>query len=171
MYKSIMKNSLILSLGILIGRLSGYIREIVVATKYGTSEEADNILLMLTVPDLLNNLLASGAVVGLLIPMLNSHSKNIEELLSEFTSKLLHVTIAFYLIAIAIIFFMYDFYLFSLLSISMLSIFPNVYTFIMSSYLQFKKRFTIQSLNSLIFNLVIIVFLLVGKKALYLLLE
>jgi len=56
MSKAIMINSLILSVGILIGRLSGYIREIIVASKFGTTSDADTILLMLTIPDLLNNL-------------------------------------------------------------------------------------------------------------------
>ena len=84
MSKNIIINSLILSVGILIGRLSGYIREIIIASKYGASEQSDNILLMLTIPDLLNNLLASGAIVGILIPLLTSHSKNIEEILTEF---------------------------------------------------------------------------------------
>jgi peptidoglycan biosynthesis protein MviN/MurJ (putative lipid II flippase) len=155
-----MINSLILSVGILIGRLSGYIREIIIASKYGASEQSDNILLMLTIPDLLNNLLASGAIVGILIPLLTSNSKNIEDVLTEFTKKLFFISIVFYIFTTAILFFIYDFYLFGLLAISLLSVFPNIYTFIISGYLQFEKRFKKQSLNTLIFNIVIIIFLL-----------
>lgn len=160
MSKSIMINSLILSIGILIGRLSGYIREIIIASKYGASEQSDNILLMLTIPDLLNNLLASGAIVGILIPLLTSHSNNTEEIMTEFTKKLFFISIVFYTITTALLFFMYDFYLFGLLAVSLLSVFPNIYTFIISGYLQFEKRFKKQSLNTLIFNIVIIIFLL-----------
>jgi peptidoglycan biosynthesis protein MviN/MurJ (putative lipid II flippase) len=155
-----MINSLILSIGILIGRLSGYIREIIIASKYGATEQSDNILLMLTIPDLLNNLLASGAIVGILKPLLTSHNRNIEETLAEFTKKLFYISIVFYVFTTVILFFIYDFYLFGLLTISLLSVFPNIYTFIISGYLQFEKRFKKQSLNTLIFNIVIIIFLL-----------
>jgi len=160
MSKSIMINSLILTIGILIGRLSGYIREIIIASKYGASEQSDNILLMLTIPDLLNNLLASGAIVGILIPLLTSHINNIEEIMAEFTKKLFFISIIFHTITTALLFFLYDFYLFKLLAVSLLSVFPNIYTFIISGYLQFEKRFKKQSLNTLIFNIVIIIFLL-----------
>lgn len=116
---------------------------------------------MLTIPDLLNNLLASGAIVGILIPLLNTNTKETEEVLSEFTRKLFTISFVFYIILTAIIFFIYDFYLFGLLAISLLSVFPNIYTFIISGYLQFEKRFKKQSLNTLIFNIVIIVFLFI----------
>ncbi|MDP0561676.1 MAG: lipid II flippase MurJ [Candidatus Endonucleobacter sp. (ex Gigantidas childressi)] len=160
MSKIIIINSLILSMGILIGRLSGYIREIVIASKYGATEQSDNILLILTIPDLLNNLLASGAIVGMLIPLLNTHVDNIEEVLTEFTKKLFYITLMFYIVVVIIIFFMYDFYLFGLLAISLLSVFPNIYTFIITGYLQFEKKFKKQSLNTLVFNITIIIFLL-----------
>lgn len=159
-----MMNSLILSVGILIGRLSGYIREIIVASKFGATTDADTILLMLTIPDLLNNLLASGAVVGILIPLLNTHTNRIEEVLTEFTKKLFFITLIFYIMVVTVIFFMYDFYLFGLLSVSLLSVFPNIFTFIITGYLQFEKRFKKQSLNTLIFNITIIIFLLFGSK-------
>jgi putative peptidoglycan lipid II flippase len=164
MSKQIMMNSLILSVGILIGRLSGYIREIIVASKFGATTDADTILLMLTIPDLLNNLLASGAVVGILIPLLNTHTNRIEEVLTEFTKKLFFITLIFYIMVVTVIFFMYDFYLFGLLSVSLLSVFPNIFTFIITGYLQFEKRFKKQSLNTLIFNITIIIFLLFGSK-------
>ena len=164
MSKTIMINSLILSIGILIGRLSGYIREIIVASKFGATTDADTILLMLTIPDLLNNLLASGAVVGILIPLLNTHTNRIEEVLTEFTKKLFFITLIFYILVLIIIFFMYDFYLFGLLAISLLSVFPNIFTFIITGYLQFEKRFKKQSLNTLVFNIVIIIFLLFDSK-------
>ena len=59
---------------------------------------------------------------------------------------------------------MYDFYLFGLLALSLLSIFPNIFTFIITGYLQFEKKFTKQSLNTLIFNIAIIIFLIFESK-------
>ena len=157
--KSILFNSLILSVGILIGRLSGYIRELVIAYKFNVSAAADNIILMLAIPDLLNNLLAAGAISGILIPLL-SKSDNINLLLSEFLKKLFFISLFLYLIVVVILFFTYDYFLFGILSISLFSIFPNIITFINSSYLQYEKRFKAQSLNTLVFNIVIIVFLI-----------
>ena len=77
MSKKILINSLILSFGILLGRFSGYIRELVIAYKFEVSKEADNIILMLNIPDLLNNLLAARAVSAILIPLL-SKEKDID---------------------------------------------------------------------------------------------
>jgi len=159
--KKILVNSLILSMGILLGRFSGYIRELVIAYRFEVSIEADNIILMLTIPDLLNNLLSAGVISGLLIPLLGK-SEKVEEIISEFVRKLFFICLFLYLLVVSIIFFIYEFYLFSVMSISLLSIFPNIITFLSSSYLQYEQRFKAQSLNTLIFNIVIICFLLLG---------
>lgn len=161
MSKKILINSLILSIGILLGRFSGYIRELIIAYKFEVSIEADNIILMLTIPDLLNNLLSAGVISGLLIPLLGKNGK-VEEIISEFVRKLFFICLFLYLLVVSIISFIYEFYLFSVMSISLLSIFPNIIAFISSSYLQYEQRFKAQSLNTLIFNMVIICFLLLG---------
>ncbi|MDX9902144.1 MAG: lipid II flippase MurJ [Aliarcobacter sp.] len=159
MSNKILINSLILSFGILLGRFSGYIRELIIAYKFEASIEADNIILMLTIPDLLNNLLSAGVISGLLIPLLDK-SEKVEEIISEFVKKLFFICLFLYLLVVSIIFFIYEFYLFSVMSISLLSIFPNIISFISSSYLQYEQRFKAQSLNTLVFNIVIICFLL-----------
>jgi putative peptidoglycan lipid II flippase len=161
MSKTILINSLILSAGILLGRLSGYIRELIIAYKFEVSVQADNIILMLTIPDILNNLLAAGAISGILIPLL-SKDKYIAETLAEFTKKLFIITFIFYILLVSIIFVLYDIYIFGILTISLLSIFPNIFTFISSSYLQYEKRFKAQSLNTLVFNVIVILFLLLS---------
>ncbi|WP_066407927.1 lipid II flippase MurJ [Aliarcobacter skirrowii] len=161
MSKKILINSFILSIGILLGRFSGYIRELIIAYKFEVGIKADNIILMLTIPDLLNNLLSAGVISGILIPLL-SKSEKIEEIINEFVGKIFFICLFLYLLVVSIIFFIYEFYLFSVMSISLLSIFPNIITFISSSYLQYEQRFKVQSLNTLIFNMVIICFLLLG---------
>lgn len=163
MSKNILLNSLILSIGILIGRLSGYIRELIIASKFEVSSTADTIILMLTVPDLLNNLLAGGVISGILIPILAKYkNEKIEEIVADFTKKLFVIFLMLYIFVITIIFFVYDFYFFSLLSLSLLAVFPNILTFVISSYLQYERRFKAQSLNTLLFNITIITFLLLG---------
>lgn len=161
MSKKILINSLILSIGILLGRFSGYIRELIIAYKFEVSIEADNIILMLTIPDLVNNLLSAGVISGILIPLLNKHEK-LEGIISEFVKKLFFICLSLYIVVISIIFFIFEFYLFGLMSISLLSIFPNIIAFVTSSYLQYEQRFKAQSLNTLVFNIVIIIFLFLG---------
>ena len=53
MLKKILLSSLYLNIGLLLGRLTGFVREAFVAANYGVSEKADIVVLMLTVPDLL----------------------------------------------------------------------------------------------------------------------
>ena len=68
MIKNILLSSLVINLGLLVGRLSGFIRESFVAATFGVSSQADVTLLMLTVPDLLVNILVGGAMGAVLIP-------------------------------------------------------------------------------------------------------
>lgn len=161
MNKKIIVYSLILSCGIFVGRFSGYLREIIIAYKFEISSKADEIILILTIPDLLNNLLAGSVMSGMLIPLLVS-SSNKASILSEFCKKFFVIFSGFYIIIIIIMFIIYPPYTSTLLAISLLAIFPNILTFIVSSYLQSEKRFKALSLNTLIFNIVIISVLILG---------
>ncbi len=59
---------LLVSGGILLGRLTGFLREVAVASKFGVSQDADIVLFSLTLPDFLINLLMGGALAAALIP-------------------------------------------------------------------------------------------------------
>ncbi|OIR25615.1 murein biosynthesis integral membrane protein MurJ [Bathymodiolus thermophilus thioautotrophic gill symbiont] len=85
MIKSILISSLILNLGLLLGRFSGFVRESIVATTYGATSEADIIVLMLTVPDLLVGILVGGAMGAVLIPEFNLNLNNAKKLLFQVT--------------------------------------------------------------------------------------
>ncbi len=54
--------------GLLAGRLAGFVRESTVAATFGAGERADAAVLVLTVPDLLVNILAGGALSVALVP-------------------------------------------------------------------------------------------------------
>ncbi len=162
MFKKIIQNSLILSVGLLLGRLSGFIRELLIARKFGIGEMADQIILMLAVPDLLNNILATGAISGMLMPLLAKHNEQLFAILSEFTKKIFVLTITLYIVIVSIFYATYDFQLFLLLLTATISIFPNIITFVSTSYLQYEKRFTVQSLGTLVFNTVVIILILLG---------
>lgn len=61
---------LLLSLALMAGRLAGFGRELVLASSLGLSAEADMAVLLLTLPDLLVNLLLSGGLAIALVPAL-----------------------------------------------------------------------------------------------------
>jgi len=63
-----MSAGLLVSGGILLGRLTGFLREVAVASRFGVSRDADIILFSLTLPDFLINLLMGGALAAALIP-------------------------------------------------------------------------------------------------------
>ncbi|VEJ09834.1 lipid II flippase MurJ [Actinobacillus delphinicola] len=168
MLKKIIQNSLILSIGLLLGRFSGFFREIIIARKLGIGEVSDQIILMLAIPDLLNGLLITGAVSAILIPTLARFPEETLNIINEFTKKLLIITILSYIIISVILFKFYNGILFFSLILSLLSVFPNIFSFISSSYLQYEKRFTKQSLGTLVFNSIIIISLLLGAIKIYL---
>lgn len=68
MLKAVLLSSLAVNFGILLGRLAGFAREAVVASRFGATAEADVVVLMLTVPDLLINLLVGSGLTATLIP-------------------------------------------------------------------------------------------------------
>ncbi|WP_330925624.1 murein biosynthesis integral membrane protein MurJ [Candidatus Sororendozoicomonas aggregata] len=68
MFKTLLLSSLVLNTGLLLGRLSGFVREGVVASTYGVGSDADVVILMLTIPDFLVNILMGGALGVTLIP-------------------------------------------------------------------------------------------------------
>ena len=65
-----LKAGLILSLALLAGRIAGLLREVMLASVFGVSADADVAVLLLTVPDLFVNLLVSGGLSAALVPHL-----------------------------------------------------------------------------------------------------
>lgn len=68
--RSVLRGSLVLSLALLIGRVSGFCRELLLAARYGVSEAADAAVLILTLPDLMVGVLLSGGFNAALVPAL-----------------------------------------------------------------------------------------------------
>jgi len=68
MLKRLLKAGFWVFLGILLGRIAGFAREVLLAGRLGTGTQADLAVLVLTLPDILVNLLMGGAVGAALIP-------------------------------------------------------------------------------------------------------
>ena len=88
MIKALLLSSLVMNLGLLLGRLSGFAREAFVATTYGATAQADIVVLMLTVPDLLVSILMGGALGAVLVPEFTQHP--------ELARKLLYQSLVFF---------------------------------------------------------------------------
>jgi putative peptidoglycan lipid II flippase len=67
---------LFLSLALMAGRVAGFIRELLLAANFGVSAEADVAIALLTIPDLLVNLLLSGGLAVALIPAIQQVSED-----------------------------------------------------------------------------------------------
>lgn len=68
MIKAILLSSLLFNIGLLLGRFSGFIRESFLAASFGVSAEADIAVMMLSIPDLLVNILVGGGLAAALVP-------------------------------------------------------------------------------------------------------
>lgn len=64
----LLSNSIWISIGILCGRFLGFIREAVLASRFGATADADVAVLLLTIPDFLVNILVGGGLSVALIP-------------------------------------------------------------------------------------------------------
>src|SRR5207237_3098565 len=56
-----------------LSRLLGYVRDVVIANTFGTSQHLDDYQVAFRVPDLLFNLLLAGAISSAFIPVLSEH--------------------------------------------------------------------------------------------------
>ncbi|MDI1352875.1 MAG: lipid II flippase MurJ, partial [bacterium] len=68
--KSLVISGTIVTLGLLAGRFTGFLRELLIAQQFGLTEQADVAILLLTLPDTFINFLIGGGVAAALIPTL-----------------------------------------------------------------------------------------------------
>lgn len=172
--KKVFFSAIIVSCGLFIGRFSGFLREIIIANKFGATENSDFIVLLLTTPDFLVNLLMGGAMSMALIPEFKR--------LNEEEGKILYkqVTSMMILFGLTICLVSYPFKsdLISLLALgmnkgfiennqnyfylSLLALPFSLATGASLAYLNAQERFTITSLSTLIVNATVIVFIILS---------
>lgn len=168
MFKELLISSFALNFGVLLGRISGFARESLVAFSYGTTAQADIVVLMLTVPDLLVNILMGGALGAVLVPEFSQCPKNAHKLLYQ---SLLFFGIVFVCLA-AVLYCQADMLVrllapgFKEAQVTQAAValgwviwlIPlTVLAGIVTAYLQSQNRFAIASLGTLIINSAIIV--------------
>lgn len=157
---------LILTFGLFIGRLSGFIREWTLAKQFGVSADADLFSLALIFPDFVTNFLSSVSIAAVLYPLLRQDGIPVKVIFRFFNKIFLKIGIvAFVSLVIfsACKFHSENNYLI-VLTISLLSIFPNIVTSISAAFLNFFGKTKAQALSTVVFNSVLIIGLLVTKS-------
>ena len=176
MLRTLVFSSVLLNLGLLLGRVSGFVREAVVAGTYGVSAEADVLVLMLTVPDILVSILMGGALGAVLIPRFTQDPGSARALLYQ---CMLVLGLVFVLIASLLFVFMEEFL--ALLAPGFdplrLAKSANAVAWVIwlvpltvlsgatTAYLQAHNRFGIAAMGTLIINCTIIPGLLLSTDA------
>lgn len=82
----LMGPSVVLGLTLLVGRLSGLGREIVVASMFGVSTQGDLAVILMTLPDLMVNLLVAGGLSAAFVPLLLKLQADEADVLSRFVA-------------------------------------------------------------------------------------
>lgn len=162
--KILFSASIVYSIGILLGRISGYLREIVIASTHHISATSDKIILLLTIPDFINNLLSVTTVGAIILPLIVQFENEVEAVIYYSVRRILLLTSIFLVILIVVLGSIYELDTFLLITISLLSVIPNAITAVFVPYLNHKDKFLVPSLGTLIFNGVIILFLLFSKQ-------
>lgn len=159
---------------LLAGRVSGLFREIQLASAFGVSASADVAVLLLTLPDLLVNLVLSGGLSAALIPRLRALPLLAAQALSRQT--LLFVSILFGLMALLLVFVPSVW--FALLAPGLsASTMPSTAaviataiaiplaaaTGVTSASLNSQQKFLVAGCGTLIFNLIVITALVTGQ--------
>lgn len=166
----LVKSGVIVFLGIIIGRLAGFFRESVFAHKFGTTENADIAVLILTIPDLITNILVGGAMGAVLIPEFKQMK---EKSMQLFIQSILFIGLVFTLIIL--FFILNSFWLINILApgleffnkektsllinISLWTIPLTAMTAVVSAFLNSKDKFAMVAFGTLIFNGIIIIIL------------
>lgn len=96
-----LSGGVLLSLALLVGRLAGFVRELLLASSLGLSANADVAIVLLTLPDLLVNLLLSGGLSIALVPALRNAKK--ENAAALFQQASIAVAVLFSLMALAFV--------------------------------------------------------------------
>ena len=178
MLKKILISGLSVSVCIFLGRIVGFVRELCLASTFGTSSSADVAVLILTVPDLLVSLLIGGALANVLIPVLKRMSDL--EAKQLFVQALLVIALTFSVLALflttyselvvklfapgldqAALTLAYS----GVLQLSLWVLPLTALAGVTTAYLQANDRFVLPALGTFFYNSVLILFLLAASKA------
>ena len=168
-----LRASMLVATFMIVGRISGFLREIVIAQIAGASQESDVVIVLLTFPDMMISLVLGGGLMAALVPSFRSLPK--EAGFALFLRASLVIVLFFGLLALSIA-------LFPLAVLGILApgwkqglvteTIPLFRTMLIAipfaalsgvvvAFLNSKERFTFEAIGTLIFNCMVILSLLV----------
>ena len=159
---------IITAVGMLFGRLAGFVRELFVASYFGTSTLADSSIVLLTLPDLLIGLFMGGAINIVFIPFFQKIPN--QERFRTFVTIQLFTVMSF--ISLCLVFYVGAHFLLDILAPSLdskakLELLPllrwtliavpiTAGTAVTRAFLQSEQRFTTTAFANFIYNLIVI---------------
>jgi putative peptidoglycan lipid II flippase len=166
LHSSIVQRITLLSFGMLLGRVSGFIREWVVARQFKTSASADLFSLAVIFPEMLTNLLSSTSIGAVLYLILRKEQFGQSIIVKQFSVIVLRISaISFFILCgIVIVRFSAEPQYILILCISLLSVFPNGLAAAYTAVLHYYGRAKVQASSTLIFNTMIIAGLLLAPS-------
>jgi len=172
-----MFSGLLVSVGLFLGRLSGFAREALLSSNYGASEISDLIIVFFSAPDVLVNLLIGGVLGMALIPEFKTVGKIQARKLYQQSLTL----IVFIFCCFSAIVSLFTGSILGLLAPGLVETLPEEVVLLFgltllavpltaasgvtTSYLHFKERFFVPSLGTLIYNIILIISLVVSTQA------
>lgn len=176
MLRHFIKATLWMSFGLLVGRFTGFLRESLIAYRFGITENADIVVLMLTAPDLLISLLAGGALSAVLIPEFKK--LDLQQSWALFIKASIFSVCAFVFLILIISIYITDFIHFIApgMPISIIEKSQKVFYIVLwvtpltilagisTAYLQAREDFFITAFSTIIFNSAIILGLIICTK-------
>jgi len=181
MFRALFISGLYVSGGVILGRIAGFVREIILASTFGISAQADMAVLVLTVPDLFSGILIGGAMSAAFVPFFRQqtgrHGFKLWMQASSWIGLVFVAMTAVLSLGVSGVIQLFapgiaaDFTssLAGLLQISLWSIPLTALSGLCGAYLQAKNRFFLTASGTLIINLVLITSLLSYTKSPHLL--
>lgn len=166
--KQVLISGIWVSFGIMLGRIAGFFREAAIANTFGVSSTADVVILSLTIPDIMVNILVAGGLSAALIPEFKSHSPRLAGALFLQSSVLIGVV--FSLVTFFLVYFSNEIVMLfapgfdavtaekatEVLAFVLWLIPLTVLAGVSTAYLQSKGQFAIPAMGTLIFNLCLV---------------
>jgi peptidoglycan biosynthesis protein MviN/MurJ (putative lipid II flippase) len=152
--RSLISASALFTIGILVGRVLGLLRETLLAARFGSSEEANIAIALLIIPDFITAALVGSALGAVLIPAFAK--RNEDEIMELFWQTMWVSIMAFIVLAAICMAFAYGSSYDSVLQLVFASLPLVGATSALTVYLQYRGRFAVPAFASAIFNAVVL---------------
>jgi len=146
--------STMITTGMIVGRILGLLREMLIAAQFGTSETANMAIILLIIPDFVAAAFIGSAVSAVLLPAFASRSP--ERILALMWQTLALSCVLFIVIALLCAFIFFGSHDFVSLMIAFCSMPLAAMTAALTAYLQYRGKFLVPAFANAIFNVVVL---------------